>query len=40
MKFPHIQLPKLDLRSVTVQTAIELAIGSVLIIVLRRWVES
>lgn len=40
MKFPHIHRPKLDLRSVTVQTAIELAIASVLIIILMRWVES
>ena len=40
MKSPHIHRPKLDLHSVTVQTVIELAIGSVLIVVLMRWVES
>ena len=40
MKFPHIHRPRLDLQSVTVQTIIELAIGSVLIVMLMRWVES
>lgn len=40
MKFPHIHRPKVDLQSVTVQTVIELAIGSVLIVMLMRWVQS
>ncbi len=40
MKFPHILPPKLDLHSVTVQTIIELAIGSVFIVLLMHWVES
>jgi hypothetical protein len=40
MKFSHFRLPKLDLHSVAVQTAIELAAGGILILLLLRWMES
>jgi hypothetical protein len=40
MKFPHIHRPKVDLRSATVQTTLELAAGGILIAMLMRWIES
>ncbi len=40
MKLPHFHRPKIDLHSVTVQTAIELAAGAIICAALLRWVES
>ena len=40
MKFPHIHRPKLDLHSLAVQTALELAAGGILVLLLMRWIQS
>lgn len=39
MKFPPFQKPKLDLRSLGLQTCLELAAGGVFTVVLIRWVQ-
>jgi hypothetical protein len=38
MKRPHIHLPKIDLRSLAVQTVLELAAGALAIALLLRWI--
>jgi len=40
MKLPHIHRPKVDLRSVAVQTSLELAAGGILIAMLMHWIDS
>ena len=40
MKLPQFHFPKVDLRSVAVQTTIELAASGILIAMLMRWIES
>lgn len=39
MKFPHLHRPKIDLHSVALQTALEIAAGALLFAVLLRWME-
>lgn len=39
MRFPHFHPPKLDLRSLAVQTTLEIAAGGVLAAMLIRWIE-
>ncbi len=38
MKRPHLHLPKVDFRSLAVQTGLELALGGLLIAGLLRWI--
>ena len=39
MKRPHLHLPKVDYRSLSFQTVLELTLGGLLIALLLRWVE-
>jgi hypothetical protein len=39
MRFPHFHRPKLDLRSLAVQTSLELAAGGLVTVLLIRWVQ-
>ena len=40
MKRPHLQLPKIDLHSIGVQTVLELAVGALAIALLYRWIAA
>ena len=40
MKLPHFHCPKLDLRSVALQTTLELAAGALVCAALLRWIET
>ena len=39
MKFPHFHRPKLDLHSLGVQIALELAAGGLFTVLLIRWLQ-
>ena len=40
MKLPHFHRPKVDLHSIGLQTALELAAGGVVMVLLIRWIQS
>lgn len=40
MKLPIFHRPKLDFRSIGLQTALELAAGGVVMVLLIRWIQS
>lgn len=40
MKLPNFHRPKVDLHSIALQTALELAAGGVVLVLLIRWTQS